>query len=163
MITRNMRDEDLNIVANIFIQQAIHIKNLDDPYCNKDAIISYNELHNKFKQYLSELLKNQKALVIVSEENNEIVGFMIGEIIPCKVPSFISNVKNVGFIHEAHVLQAFRRKGIVRSMEKELISFFKNHSIDYIELDYFDANNVAKKTWEALGYTTYLKYARKSI
>lgn len=163
MKIRNMEEEDLDKAAGIFIEQAVHIKNLDDPYCDKEAVISYHELHVKFKQYLSELYKNQKALIIVCEDKHEIVGFLIGEIVTCRVPGFISKVKNVGYIHEAHVLPAYRRKGILKGMEKEIISFFKKHSISYIELNYFDANDVAKKAWEALGYATYFKYARKSI
>lgn len=154
---------DLNGVADLFVQQAVHIKNLDDPYCDNNAAVEYNELHANFKEQLLNLFHNPEALVVVSKENNHIVGFAIGTIASCRLPGFISKVEKVGYIEEAHVVQEHRRRGILKEMEKLLINFFRENKIDYVELNYFSSNNSAKDSWKALDYKTYMEYARKRI
>lgn len=163
MNIRNMIEIDIDNVSELFIEQVLHIKNLNDCYCDNEACIKQEELFEKFKKYLWEFYSNPDALIIVAEDNNQIIGFIIGVIIPCRVPTFISKVKKVGYIEEAHVITAYRRKGILRKMEKLLLSFFREHDIQHVELNYFTANNIGKKSWELLGYRTYMEYGRKLI
>lgn len=163
MDIRKITESDIDNVSELFIQQAIHIKNLNDCYCNNNAYIKMEELHENFKKYLLELFINPDALVIVAEDNSQVIGFIIGVIVPCRVPSFISKVKKVGYIEEAHVITAYRRKGILRKMESMLLNFFKDKDIRYVELNYFTSNSIAKNSWEALGYRDYMEYARKLI
>lgn len=163
MDIRRMAEADIDNVSELFIEQALHIKNLDDCYCDNNAHINREELHSNFKKYLWELFINPEALIIVAEDNSQLIGFIIGVITQCRVPSFISKVKKVGYIEEAHVIAAYRRKGILRKMEDLLLNFFKENDVSYAELNFFTSNYTAKNSWESLGYRTYMEYARKSI
>lgn len=139
------------------------MKNLNDSYFDSNAAILHRELHKKFYNHLSELLNNAEALVIVSKDNDIITGFAIGTIITCRVPDFISKVKKVGYIDEVHVIPAYRRQGLLKRMEYELLYFFKENNVEYVELSYFNSNYEAKKSWESLGYKPYMEYLRKPI
>lgn len=163
MNIRIMTETDLDQVSDLFIQQAAHVKNLDDPYCDNEASIIHDDLHGRFSSYLTDLLASPDALIIVAEDGLRIVGFIIGEITPCRVPSFISKVEKVGYIDEAHVLPEYRRKGLLTQMEASLFNFFRAQQVGYVELNYFTANGVAKDSWTALGYRPYMEYARKRI
>ncbi len=52
MDIRKITESDIDNVSELFIQQAIHIKNLNDCYCNNNAYIKMEEFHVNFKKYL---------------------------------------------------------------------------------------------------------------
>jgi ribosomal protein S18 acetylase RimI-like enzyme len=163
MKVMKMELHDLDEVAELFVMQAIHVKNLNDPYCDNNAEIDGVELNKNFKNHFSSLMNNNEALVVIAKEDGKIVGFAIGTIIQCRVPGFISKIEKVGYIDEAYVDVGFRRKGVLRELEAGILKFFKEHNLRYVELNYFNSNRIAKASWNALGYRTYMEYARKEI
>jgi ribosomal protein S18 acetylase RimI-like enzyme len=158
-----MSSADIAAVSKLFLLQAVHVKNLEDVYCDNLSIFNESELLNNFKNQLSELLNNPDTITLISIENNQIAGFLIGTIIPCRVPGFLSNIEKVGYLDEAYVLPEYRQKGILKAMEESALCFFREQNIKYVELNFFDANDSAKKSWEALGYKIYMEYARNPI
>jgi GNAT superfamily N-acetyltransferase len=163
MQIQKMSSADIAAVSKLFLLQAAHVKDLKDLYCDNLSIFNENELLINFKNQLSELSNNPDTISLISIENNQIVGFLIGAIIPCRVPGFVSKIKKVGYLDEAYVLPAYRRKGILKAMEESALCFFRERNIKYVELNFFTANDAAKKSWEALGYKTYMEYARKPV
>lgn len=163
MNIENIALQDIDPVAELFVMQAIHVKDLDDPYCDNHASIDIGELHRTFRGELTNLMSNNDALVAVAKEDERIVGFAIGTIIPCRVPGFLSKVDRVGYIDEAYVDAEHRRKGVLRKLEAYLLAFFKLNNLKYVELNFFTSNGMAKTSWNVLGYKTYMEYARKEI
>lgn len=75
----------------------------------------------------------------------------------------ISSVKKIGYISGAYVLSEFRGKGVMKSLEKIILDYFKQCGLKYIEVNFLSTNLIAKKSWEGLGYKTFREQARKEI
>lgn len=76
-----------------------------------------------------------------------------------------SNIKckKIGYISGAYVLSEFRGKGVMKSLEKIILDYFKQCGLKYIEVNFLSTNLIAKKSWEGLGYKTFREQARKEI
>ena len=75
----------------------------------------------------------------------------------------ISSIRKVGYISGAYVLPEYRQKGVVKKLESEIVKFFKAKGLKYAELNFLSQNNIARKSWEALGYKVFREQARKQI
>ena len=112
-------------------------------------------------QYLLNFKNHEQCKIYVAYDGQTIVGFIMGEIVQCHLP--VSGTKYVGYISGAYVVNEYRRQGIMRQLENCVISFFKEKGLNYCELNFLTRNEVAKETWEAMGYQTFRQQARKSI
>lgn len=114
-----------------------------------------------FSKHLHACLDNPEHKIFVAKEDETIIGFIAGEIVPCHLP--ISSVKKVGYISGAYVLPEYRGRGIMKRLETLLAAYFKDRGLQFMELHFIAKNFLARKSWEALGYKTFREQARKRI
>jgi GNAT superfamily N-acetyltransferase len=104
-------------------------------------------------------INSEERKVIIAEERGRIIGFIAGEVVSCHLP--ISSIRKVGYISGAYVLPEFRGKGVMRTLESEMVMFFQALGLKYAELNFLSRNHIARKSWEALGYEVFREQARK--
>ncbi|WP_265444169.1 GNAT family N-acetyltransferase [Acetivibrio straminisolvens] len=147
------------------IKQVAHLHNELDYYIQretKDEYWDFGELTiDNAGKYLEEFIDSEERKVIVAEDIGRIIGFIAGEIVKCHLP--ISSIRKVGYISGAYVLPEYRQKGVVKKLESEIVKFFKAKGLKYAELNFLSQNNIARKSWEALGYKVFREQARKQI
>ncbi len=128
----------------------------------RDAYWNFEELFiDDTMKYLQEFLDSTNCRIYLAVYEDEIIGFIMGEVIRCHLP--ISKVSEVGYITAAYIKEGYQRNGIVKGLEEQLIHFYKMLGIQYVELNYMYKNIGAKKCWEALGYHIFREQARKEI
>lgn len=131
-------------------------KETEDDYWDFGVLSEEN-----ISKHLSTFIGNSERKIFISRDDEKIVGFIAGEIIQCHLP--ISSVKKIGYISGAYVLPEFRGKGIMKSLEKMVLDYFKQSGLKYAEVNFLSNNLIAKKSWEGLGYKTFREQARKEI
>ncbi len=69
------------------------------------------------EQVITEYIRNDESCILVAEENNEIIGMMILEIIPCHM--VLSSHKKIGYIAAGYVKEKYLIKTIFKRREDE--------------------------------------------
>ncbi|HOW28585.1 MAG TPA: GNAT family N-acetyltransferase [Elusimicrobiota bacterium] len=113
------------------------------------------------RKWLARYIGKRDKKVWVSTVEGRVVGYIAGEIIDCFLP--ISRVGRIGYISGACVEGPFRRKGIMESLERKMIGFFRKRGVDYAELHILSKNRPARRCWTKLGYRTFREQMRKRI
>lgn len=154
---REMRISEIKEVANLYNALARYIqKETEDHYWNFKVLPE-----EYFCECLQGYLDNQEHKILIAKEDDTIIGFIAGEIVPCHLP--ISSVKRVGYISGAYVLPEYRGQGIMKRLETLLVVYFKDCGLQFVELHFIVKNLLARKSWDALGYKTFREQARKRI
>ena len=149
--------EDALQVAALFRDLAFHIKNgTKDPYWDFEEM-PLDMTTEVIKGYIA----GEESCVLVAEENSDIVGMMILEVIPCHMVLY--SAQKVGYIGAGYVKEEFRRKGIMKELEKMSNDFFRSLGIKYVEVCYLPANEGAKEAWNGMGYQCFREQARKCV
>ena len=156
----NYRKATLNesaACAVLFRDLAFHIKN-----SSHDVYWDFEEMpldmtEELIKQYIS----NEESCILVAEENEELVGMMILEVIPCHMP--LCSHQRIGYIAAGYVKETYRHQGIMKNLESLSNDFFRSLSIKYVEVNYLPENAGAKEAWNSLGYHCFREQARKCI
>ena len=148
---------DVRSVAVLFQDLTYHIKN-----SSKDVYWDFEELSlDTTEGVIKEYIENDESCILVAEKNDEIVGMMIVEIIPCHM--VLCSHKKVGYIVAGYVKEEHRRKGIMKELEKLSNEFFRELSIKYVEVCYLPENAGAKEAWNGMGYRCFREQAGKSV
>lgn len=134
-----------------FIQETTH-----DEYWDFETLSEEN-----ISKHLETYLDHPERSVFIAVDDETVIGFIVGEIMGCHLP--ISSIKRVGYIAGAYVLPEYRGHGIMKKLEQLATEFFKACGVSYSELHFISANELAKKSWESLGYKTFREQARKKI
>lgn len=154
---RTARLEDAAQVAVLFRDLAFHIK-----HASKDPYWDFEEMPlDMTEQVIRGYIENEESSIVVAEENGDIVGMMILEVIPCHM--VLSSHRKVGYIGAGYVKEAYRRQGIMRELEKLSNDFFRGLGIKYVEVCYLPENAGAKEAWNSMGYHCFREQARKCV
>ena len=149
--------EDSLSVAKLYRELAFHIK-----YSSKDAYWDFEEMPlDMTQQAIIGYIENKESCILVAEEDNEIVGMMILEVIPCHL--VLCSQPKVGYIGAGYVKEEYRRKGIMKELEKMSNEFFRSLSIKYVEVCYLPENVGAKEAWNSMGYHCFREQSRKCL
>ena len=149
--------EDALQVAGLFRDLAFHIKN-----SSKDPYWDFEEMPlDMTTEVIKGYIAGEESCVLVAEENADIVGMMILEVIPCHMVLYSG--QKVGYIGAGYVKEDYRRKGIMKELEKMSNDFFKDLGIKYVEVCYLPENAGAKEAWNAMGYKCFREQARKCV
>jgi ribosomal protein S18 acetylase RimI-like enzyme len=111
--------------------------------------------------YLEQIITDKTADILIARTHETVVGFIGGKIQENFLP-ILSPVK-IGYIFGAYVLSDYRKKGIMKALEKQIISFFKKKDISYIDLNVMSYNKSGLDCWEQLGYKVFREQRRKII
>ena len=157
MVYRKATLEDATGVATLFRELAFHIKDASkDPYWDFDEMpLDMTEM--AVKGYI----ENEECCALVAEENGELVGLMLLEIIQCHMP--LSSHQRIGYIAAGYVKESYRRQGVMKKLEEMSNEFFRSLSIKYVEVCYLPENAGAKEAWNGMGYKCFREQARKCI
>lgn len=157
MIYRKAQKSDASGAAEMFRALAIHIRDSSgDPYWG------FGDLPVEMAVPVMEgYIQGAESCIYVAEEEGELVGMIILEVIPCHMP--LSPYPRVGYIAAGYVKEGYRRRGIMKQLESMSHDFFRELGIEYVEVNYLPENAGAKENWNALGYRCFREQARKRI
>ena len=157
MIYREATLNDITNSAILFRELAFHIK-----HASKDVYWDFEEMPlDMTEEVIKQYIENKESCILVAEDNDELVGMMILEVIPCHL--IISSHQRIGYISAGYVKENYRRQGIMRELEKMSNTFFKSLNIKYVEVCYLPENAGAKEAWNSMGYHCFREQARKDI
>ncbi len=157
MLIREMTAADIGLVAALYRDTTDYIKQeTGDPYFQYEAVpVAAIEAR------LTSSLEDKNTRIFIAVEQEEIVGFIAGEVSNCFFP--FSPVKKIGYISGAYVTPSSRGKGVLRELEKRMQIFFQGLTLEYVELNALTKNFAGKRSWEKLGYTTFREQMRKKL
>lgn len=116
----------------------------------KDFLNSNETKKNLKKDAIDAMTKWKNTYLFVADIDGEIAGYISFYI--KKNPNDWYSIKKWGVIDDTCVDTKFRKKGIARKLLVFAENFLKKKGIKYVLLDTRPLNEVAQKTWEALGY-----------
>ncbi|MFA5369090.1 MAG: GNAT family N-acetyltransferase [Candidatus Paceibacterota bacterium] len=136
------------------------IKNLDEITNLSSASAMFHEkltpyyiLNKDFKTILKKSLKkniySSNSLILVAEENNEIVGYLLA--FKINRPEMFS-IKKTGLISDIFIKENYRKRGIGELLAKESFNWFKKSKIKTIEINIESKNKPALNFWNALDF-----------
>ncbi len=136
------------------------IKNLDEITNLSSASAMFHEkltpyyiLNKNFKAILKKSLKkniySSNSLILVAEENNEIVGYLLA--FKINRPEMFS-IKKTGLISDIFIKENYIKRGIGELLAKESFNWFKKSKIKTIEINIESKNKPALNFWNALDF-----------
>lgn len=109
---------------------------------------------------LIELIKSNKAEVLVAVINEEIVGSGYAKIVTAKLYQKFSEYAYLGFMY---VKPGFRGQGINKKILLGLIDWAKSQNLTEVRLEVYDENTVAKNAYLKAGFKPNLLEMRLEI
>lgn len=109
---------------------------------------------------LLELIKSDKAEVLVAVVGEEIVGSGYAKILPAKPYQKYSEYAYLGFMY---VKPAFRGKGINQLILEKFIDWAKSKNLAEVRLEVYDENTIAKNAYLKKGFKPNLLEMRLEI
>jgi len=104
-------------------------------------------------KYVEERLKRKDYFIYKAILRNKIIG---------TISSKLLNSKR-GYITGAYIEPDFRRKGVLRKLEKYALVELKNRGIKIVELNVRIDNDEGMSTWSALNYKIKKRITRKKV
>lgn len=109
---------------------------------------------------LLELIKSEKAAVLVAIANNEVVGSGYARILKAKPYQKYCEYAYLGFMY---VKPEFRGQGINQKILQRLIEWAKNQNMTEVRLEVYDENTIAKNAYLKAGFRPNLLEMRLAI
>jgi ribosomal protein S18 acetylase RimI-like enzyme len=142
------------------IQVKIRLANEDDLYRIAEMTRALTLHMGAFEWSVENHLKNVKRrfskpryIHLVAVLDNNIIGFTGAE---------LKSARTV-YMMKGFVEPQYRRAGVMRQMEAELIKILKQKGVNKIDLKVDSDNKEGRNTWVALGYKTIRETMRKEI
>lgn len=150
---RKATPNDIDAITVLNSQLADYHKVID-PYYK-----SGSETKSSFKEYITRIIQNKNATVIVAEPD-KIIGYAVGIIEKAK--PFVTP-EEIGRISDMFVEEKYRNQGIGKKMVDTLINWFKQKGIIYVELSVDSRNEIGVTAWQNLGFKEYMKKMRLDL
>ena len=148
---RDAAEDDLDGVANLWENLARHHADLSD-----DFALAWDS-KRRWSKYLREKFAEISTKLIVAEEEDEIVGFMLCMLSP-NIP--IYKERKLGIISDAYVQEERRKKGVTNKMFDVALKWFKKNKVKTVELHVAMINPEAQAVWKSLGFAPFIIYER---
>jgi GNAT superfamily N-acetyltransferase len=120
--------EDVSSIVNLWIETVDATMSLG-PYYTRS-----NEGHNTFAEFITGNLNYERAIVVVAEENNRIIGYCCA--IRLERPP-IMVTRDYGVIYALSVDRNDRRRGVGTKLYRKVRKWFLERGIKHIELNVF--------------------------
>lgn len=154
---REIIKDDIPKLSKLYESLLLYIK-----HETRDPYFEFNDLSQlSINDKLIKDIQDKTKKTFIAAENNNIIGFIAGEITSCFLPN--SKIDKVGYISAAYVTDEYRNKGIMKELEKMMIYFFKENHLEYMELNVISNNSTGISCWKKLGYNTFREHMRKRI
>ncbi len=157
MILIEVRDAtkgDLRAVTRLWTQLAEHHSKLSDEFS-----LSWDG-RLRWSKYLSSKFREISTKLIVAEEDEKIVGFMLCLLSPNN-PVFAE--RKIGVISDVYVSPERRMKGVANLMFGHAVQWFKKNKVRSVQLGVAAVNLEAIEVWRKLGFEPYMMYERLDI
>lgn len=151
MMTREATEEDLKILLEF--EQGIVFAERPFNSTLIDGEIHYYDL--------LQLIKSEEALVLVTEEKNEIIASGYTRI--KKTENDYSNFDEYAYLGFMYVKTEHRGKGVNKLILDELIGWAKSKNISEVRLDVYSQNESAVKAYEKAGFESLLTTMRMKV
>jgi GNAT superfamily N-acetyltransferase len=155
---RRANHNDLNFIADCFIKISLSMKS-----GNSDIYTSNlpSKIDNSVIKMASDYLDNDYCIALIHENNEKPVACLLGMISPSSFPP--ANLGKVGHISLCWVEPEFRMSGIASQLVNYAETWFRENSIDVVELSYLAKNHFAEISWEKLGYEPFRIFSYKQL
>ena len=151
MMTREATEEDLKILLEF--EQGIVFAERPFNSTLIDGEIHYYDL--------LQLIKSEEALMLVTEENNEIIASGYARI--KKTENDYSNFDEYAYLGFMYVKPEHRGKGVNKLILDELIGWAKAKNISEVRLDVYSQNESAVKAYQKAGFESLLTTMRMKV
>lgn len=156
MIVRRAEERDIPAITELGKNlTSLHIE-FDPEYYLFDTV----GFSSSFSAWLKTQVPISTSLLLVSEENGIIVGFMSG-FIKFLFPWY--KIKKVGHISFTFIDEKYRGKGIGTQLLQEAVLWFKSQDLPYVELYANEKNSPGLSFWKSHGFEDFQKFLRKNI
>ncbi len=127
----------------------------------QEYIISIDPYHFNFlkedykdKIYVKDMneVKNNNGKIYLAQEENQIVGLIIGVIRKPMIEFDYERLNNMGEVIELIVSKKIRSKGIGRELLNKMEKYFKSQNCCTINIDVFGYNDIGEKFYLKNGY-----------
>ena len=106
-------------------------------------------------------MSSGESVVFVAKQDGISIGYVIGSI----TRPFIERcaIETIGLIEHCWVEPANRMHGLASKLVDEIERWFRERTIQYVDVQYLLGNIEAEATWARLGYQPYRVIARKTL
>jgi len=147
MKIRKAKIKDLNFLLKI--SKIFHNEHVKFDKFFYEPTKDYNKVTRK---YFRSLIYSKNALFLVAEEDNKIIGYVIGN---------VANRHKIfkrrwrGTISDLYVIKKFRKQKVASKLTAELFKWFKLKKVHYVRLWVDGKNDVALQVYKKLGFKTF--------
>ncbi len=103
------------------------------------------------KQVFKEYINDKKNFILIAYRNDSPMGYLYATVKPRKSSPLYLKPKTI-YINQICVTEQFRKKGIAKKMLDQVIETAKRKKINKIQLDTWDLNESAQKSFKKLGF-----------
>lgn len=136
------------------------MKQLIDLHHRLDSYYKNFFQYRNLRDYIDEAIKNRDKILLVAEEDNAILGYIIGVV---EDAPFYATEDKIGVIADATVAEQYRKQGVLRLLFNEAIVWFNQKRIKRIELSVDARNEAAVAAWKKLGFKDYKLRMHKNV
>lgn len=154
MKIRKAKVKDIDQIASLEIELLKYHQDVDKYFAISKKAKFY------FKKNLKKNIYSKNHYLLVTEENNKIIGFALGGIYTKNPVYKINKISSIDYMF---VDEKFRNTGISKKFMLELKNWFKEKKIKHIELVVHLENELGIKTWKKYGFKEYMVRKRVEI
>ena len=148
MIFRQAQKNDLKSIVDLGYLLAMHEKKADP------SLKISSPARKKLKRKYSGQIGKRDNMFFVAEDNDEIIGFLYGNIE--KAPVYLSpHHKKIGNISSVFVINKYRKRGIGKGLVSMFLSWTRKRKVRFVQLGVLVKNQSSHNTWKGLGFKDY--------
>ena len=149
MIIREFKNNDIEQIKDLLVELQQYVIEIDKYNLN---IIS-SKYRDKYFDYMLEDCNSQQGKVFIAEEDNQIVGFIAGFVQTYDERDELDyTCPKKGIVAELIVSKTLRSKGTGQSLLNKMEEYFKSSHCEYVQIDVFAYNNIAKNFYSKNNY-----------
>ena len=103
----------------------------------------------RYAKRLIQRLDDPFTHILVAEDEDRVIGFALGTIVDLLPDIF--NVEPGGYLADIFIAPAYRHQGLGRELIEQMINWFREQQVHYIELSVAVQNEQAIAFWKAVG------------
>jgi ribosomal protein S18 acetylase RimI-like enzyme len=134
IIIRKAAENDFASIIEMPVKLAAHLEKKYDPTIKEDWFLG-----NDAKEFYFEFLSNKQKCFFVAEEENKIIGFVVGELVD-KTYYWYRKINCFASLDEIFVDEAYRSKGVGTKLMTQFKNWCKEQGADRISVEVSTAN-----------------------
>lgn len=147
MIIRKAIDKDKKQLMQLLT--GFYIDHKQKTFSKKlQSFEEYKDKNNVIEATAIDYLSDKKYLVYVAEQNNELLGYIYGEV----KHKLHKKLDKEGYIQDWFVKEGYRNKNIGRMLFEALVNNFKKLRCTHLATDTFVENKIAMAIYHQFGF-----------